>query len=172
MNWKVLLIGVVLVVPLVVVLALGFGHDPRALPTTMVDRPAPGFVLADMDTGEQVDLAALRGKPVVINFASSWCVPCAQEHPWLVRVARDYQPRGVVFLNVLYNDEPIKWQGFLARYGQSFPTLVDPGGRVAIDYGVAGVPETFVLDDQGNIVRKFTGPVVPDEFLPLLDGLL
>lgn len=172
MNWKVLAAGALFVVPLIIFLALGFGRDPRALPNMLEGRPAPVFTLADMEAGAEVSLEALRGQPVVVNFYASWCVPCAQEHPWLVRTAQKYQPRGVVFLGVLFADEPNNGRGFLKRYGQAYPTLLDPGGRVAIDYGVAGVPETFVIDQQGNIVKKFTGPVVPDEFIATLEALL
>lgn len=172
MNWRVLAIGALIVIPLLVVLAMGFGRDPRALPSTMEGKPAPPFVLETMDGDQEVALVDFRGKPVVVNFYASWCVPCAQEHPWLVRASKVYQPRGVVFLGVIYNDEVAKAKGFLRRYGEAYPSLVDPGARMAIDYGVAGVPETFVIDGQGNIVRKFTGPVVPDEFEATLEALL
>ncbi|RME28070.1 MAG: thiol:disulfide interchange protein [Deltaproteobacteria bacterium] len=171
-NWKVLLAGAIIVVPLIVVLALGFGKDPHALPVTMEHKPAPAFSLDAMDGEGHFDLAELKGRPVVLNFYASWCVPCAQEHPWLVQVSRTYIPKGVVFLGVLYNDEPAKGRGFLARYGKNYPTLLDPGGRVAIDYGVAGVPETYVIDREGMIVRKFVGPVTPDEFLAVLEAVL
>ena len=172
MNWKVLFAGALIVVPLIVFLAMGFGQDPRALPVTMEGRPAPTFALKDMSSGEEIALADLRGGPVVLNFWSSWCVPCAQEHPWLVRTSADYIPRGVVFLGVLYGDEPAKGKGFLKRYGENYPTLVDDSDRTAIDYGVAGVPETFIIDGDGRIVKKFVGPVNPSEFLSVLEGLL
>ncbi len=171
MNWKVLAIGALLVVPLVGVLALGFGKDPRALPSVLEGRPAPGFRLEAMDGGTW-ELEALRGKPVVLNFYSSWCVPCAQEHPWLVRIAPGYQQRGVTFLGVVYNDEVANMKVFLRRHGEAYPTLLDPGQRTAMDYGVAGVPETFLIDGEGRIVRKFVGPVVPDEFIATLEGML
>lgn len=172
MNWKVLGAGALVVVPLIVFLALGFGRDPRALPSVLEGKPAPDWTLVAMDSGEEYSLQALRGQPVVLNFWASWCVPCAQEHPWLVRTSKLYQPRGVVFLSVLYNDTPEKGRGFLKRYGENYPTLLDPAERVAIDYGVAGVPETFVIDQQGNIVKKFVGPVVPDELIATLEALL
>jgi len=171
-NWKVLLAGALVVVPLVLVLALGFGKDPRALPVTMEHKPAPQFSLDAMDDEGHFDLSELRGQPVVLNFYASWCIPCAEEHPWLVQVSKSYIPKGVTFLGVLYNDEPAKGKGFLARYGKNYPTLIDSGGRVAIDYGVAGVPETYVIDRDGQIVKKFVGPVDPDEFLAVLEAVL
>ena len=172
MNWRVLLIGALIVIPLVVVLALGFGHDPRALPSTMEGKPAPPFALQTLDGDQEIALADLRGQPVVLNFYASWCVPCAQEHPWLVSISKLYQARGVTFLGVVYNDEPAKAKGFLRRYGEAYPSLSDPTSRTAIDYGVAGVPETFIIDGAGNIVKKFTGPVSPDEFEATLEALL
>lgn len=172
MNWRVLIIGALIVIPLVVVLAMGFGRDPRALPNMMEGQQAPPFALEVMDQGTEVALADLRGKPVVLNFYASWCIPCAQEHPWLVKTAPAYQARGVVFLGVLYQDEPAKGKGFLRRYGEAYPTLLDPTGRMAIDYGVAGVPETYIIDGQGLIVKKFTGPVSPDQFVATLEALL
>lgn len=172
MNWKVLAVGALLIIPLVWVLAMGFGKDPRALPNVLEGKQAPGFALQTMDGDRIIDLAELRGKPVVVNFYSSWCVPCAQEHPWLVKVAPSFQERGVTFLGVIYNDEPVKVKAFLRRYGEAYPTLIDPAQRTAMDYGVAGVPETFLIDAEGRIARKFTGPVVPDQFLAALEALL
>lgn len=172
MNWRVLGIGALIVIPLVALLAFGFGRDPRALPSMMEGKPAPVFALQTMDGDQEIALADLRGQPVVVNFYASWCVPCAQEHPWLVKASKVYQPRGVTFLGVIYNDEVPKAKGFLRRYGEAYPSLVDPNSRMAIDYGVAGVPETFIIDGQGNIVKKFTGPVSPAEFEATLEALL
>jgi cytochrome c biogenesis protein CcmG, thiol:disulfide interchange protein DsbE len=87
-------------------------------------------------------------------------------------VAPGFQARGVTFLGVIYNDEPAKVKAFLRRYGEAYPSLLDPAQRTAMDYGVAGVPETFLIDAEGRIARKFTGPVVPDQFLAALEALL
>jgi len=172
MNWKVLAAGALIVIPLVTVLAMGFGQDPRALPNVMEGRTAPQFHLSDLDGMQSYDLAELAGKPVVLNFWASWCVPCAQEHPWLIRTAQQYEPRGVVFLGVLYGDEAVNGKAFLKRNGHAFPTLLDPGGHSALDYGVAGVPETFVISPQGQIVHKFVGPIEPDLMTELLERML
>jgi cytochrome c biogenesis protein CcmG, thiol:disulfide interchange protein DsbE len=170
-NWKVLGVGAALVVPLVVLLAQGFGRDPHALPDAMSGKPAPGFTLPTLD-GLPVSLAAARGKPVVLNFWATWCGPCVGEHPELLAAARQYGPRGAVFLGVLYGDDPAKAQAWLDQKGNGYPTLIDADQRVAIDYGVAGVPETFVVGPDGTLVHKFVGPVtaamVGEKLEPLL----
>lgn len=171
MNWKVLGAGALMVVPLVWLLAQGFGRDPRALPSVLEGRRAPDFSLVTLE-GEPVSLASLKGKPVVLNFWATWCTPCAVEHPTLLEAARRYEPRGVVFLGVLYGDEPDKARDFLTKRGAAYPTLVDPEQHTAIDFGVAGVPETFFLDGNGQIVRKVSGPVSVDVILETLEPML
>ncbi len=117
---------------------------------------APGFALTTLD-GETVDLASLAGKPLVLNFWATWCQPCALEHPNLLAGAR--RNPGVVFLGVLYGDTPEKAKWYLERAGSAYPTLVDPGQRTAMDYGVGGVPETFFIDREGRIVNKLAQPL-------------
>lgn len=170
MNWKVLGLGAALVTPLVWVLAQGFGRDPHALPDVMSGKQAPPFSLVTLD-GDPVSLEALRGQPVVLNFWATWCGPCAQEHPYLLSAADAWKARGVVFLGVLYGDEPEKARAFLEKRGQAYPTLVDPDQHTAIDYGVAGVPETYFLDREGRIAYKATGPVTPDLVRSILERL-
>ena len=171
MNWKVLAAGGVIVLPLIWVLNRGFDYDPRALPSAMEGKVAPTFALSTLD-GEPVGLKSLRGSPVVLNFWASWCVPCLQEHPTLLEAASRYQGRGVVFLGVLYGDEAPNGLEFLAKHGKAYPTLLDPGQRTAIDYGVAGVPETFFISPQGQIVKKVVGPVSPEDVVSTLEALL
>lgn len=171
MNWKILAAGGLVVLPFLWVLNRGFDYDPRALPNALEGKEAPGFSLSTLE-GEPVSLAGLKGSPVVLNFWASWCVPCLQEHPILLEAARRYEGRGVVFLGVLYGDEPKNGLDFLAKHGMAFPTLVDPAQRTAIDYGVAGVPETFIIGRDGQIVKKVVGPVNPDELVNTLEALL
>jgi len=132
------------------------GTDPHALPSVLEGRVAPGFALKTLE-GEDVDLASLAGKPLVLNFWATWCQPCALEHPNLMAGAR--RNPGVVFLGVLYGDTPEKAKRYLARAGSAYPTLVDPGQRTAMDYGVGGVPETFFIDRGGRIVKKLAQPL-------------
>ncbi|MCK6522349.1 TlpA family protein disulfide reductase [Myxococcota bacterium] len=170
MNWKVLGAGFLVVAPLVVVLASGFGRDPKALPNVMEGREAPSFSLTDLD-GQPVRLAELRGKPVVLNFWASWCTPCAYEHPELLAAAQRWAPQGVAFYGVVYGDTEEAARGFLKRRGSAYPNLLDLDQRVAIDYGVAGVPETYVIDRQGRIARKFVGPVSAKALSDVLGSL-
>lgn len=156
MNWKVLAVGAAVVVPLVAVLASGFGKDPHALPNVMEGRAAPALSGQTLG-GATVTAEALAGRTVVLNFWASWCVPCVSEHSHLLQAARVFPD--VAFLGVLYNDTPANAQGFLARYGSAYDHLLDPTGRLSIDYGVAGVPETYVIGPDGVILKKFVGPV-------------
>ncbi len=156
MNWGVLGFGLAMIAGLVFILASGFGKDPHALPSVLVGKPAPAFTLLDLD-GRQVSLSDFAGEPVVVNFWASWCSPCALEHPVLLRGAQAYP--GVQFLGILYGDTVEKAGVFLKNRGSAYPSLQDPEQRTAIDYGVAGVPETYFLDREHFVVSKITGPV-------------
>jgi len=170
MNRKVLIVGALIVTPLLVFLALSFGKDPRAIDSPLVGRSAPDFALHGLD-GERVQLADLRGKPVVINFWATWCQPCIAEHPVLLAGAKQYEGN-VEFLGVIYQDEPEKIQSFIDRRGVWGPSLVDDDGTVAIAYGVYGAPETFFIDRDGVIIKKVTGALHPNELASLLNGML
>ena len=171
MNWKVLAGGAVITVPLVTLLAAGFGRDPKLRSNALEGREAPSFVLNPLD-GEPFSLESARGKPVVVNFWSTWCQPCKIEHPVLMSAARSYGPAGVHFVAVLYQDDAAKARAFLNRSGSYWPTLEDPGGRTAIAYGVAGVPETFFIDKTGTIIRKVSGPVTQEVMVTTLEQML
>lgn len=155
-NVGVLIGGLAVILPLVWLLHSGFGHDPHEVPSVLEHTQAPQFKLVDLD-GKTWDLAQLRGKPVVVNFWSTWCLPCKQEYPLMQQAASAYP--NVQFLGVLYSDEPPKAVAYLKRLGNVFPHLVDPDGRTAIDYGVAGVPETYFINPSGVIVYKQVGPL-------------
>ncbi len=163
MNRKVLLVGLVLLAPLVAVLYLNLGNDPSAIQTPMIGRPAPPFRLRPVGGGEPISLAGLAGQPVVINFWSTWCVPCAQEHETLVEGARAWQGRAR-FLGVIYEDQEQAVAAYLRqRGGAPYPSLMDPDDRAAIAYGISGVPETFFIDPSGRIADKFVGPLRPSD---------
>jgi cytochrome c biogenesis protein CcmG/thiol:disulfide interchange protein DsbE len=155
-NFWVLGIGFLLIVPVLAILASGFGNDPRAVPSMLEQKPAPPFSLVDLD-GQPVSMKTLKGQPLVLNFWSTWCLPCKQEHPMLQQAQRDNP--GVRFLGILYSDTPEKARRYLDKSGSSYPTLVDKNNRVAIDYGVAGVPETFFVSRSGQVVAKWVGPL-------------
>lgn len=157
-NLPILLGGLLVVVPVVAILASGFGNDPHARPSALVGTRAQDFQLVDLD-GEPVSLSEFAGKPVVINFWSTWCGPCKFEHPLLQQAAT--QNPDVSFLGVIYSDDPDKVRTYLKRAGSAYPNLVDDGSRTAIDYGVTGVPESFFVDRTGKIVHKEAGPLSP-----------
>jgi cytochrome c biogenesis protein CcmG/thiol:disulfide interchange protein DsbE len=115
----------------------------------MVGRTAAAFGLRTLD-GARVSLADLRGSPVVVNFWASWCVPCREEASLLEALAAQ-GPGGLRVVGVLYEDSPENARAFAEQYGVSYPTLLDPDGRAAIDYGVLGIPETFFVDRSGII---------------------
>jgi cytochrome c biogenesis protein CcmG, thiol:disulfide interchange protein DsbE len=166
MNWQRIWMTMAVVVPFVGLLAVGMTLDPRALPSTMPGKPAPEFALAVMESrnapeGPQTaSLEAHRGDVVVLNFWASWCIACRSEHASLSRIASMYEGQGVQFYGVLYNDSPQNAQRYIQQQGgQSYPTLLDPGTRTAIDYGLYGVPETFFIGPDGQIAYKHVGPV-------------
>lgn len=172
MNWKRSLIGVAIAVPIVLLLGYGLTRDPRAISSPLPGRPAPGFKLAQLENPDSVTLASLKGNVVVVNFWASWCIPCRDEHPVLLEAAARYQPKGVKFVGIAYNDKPHDSKRWLQELGASYPSLVDPGARTAIDYGVTGVPETFILDRQGVVAYKKFGPLTTPEITQMLDSLL
>jgi cytochrome c biogenesis protein CcmG/thiol:disulfide interchange protein DsbE len=170
LNAKVVVVGVAVALPLLVVLAVSLRFDPREIPSPLIGTQAPVFELVGLD-GETVDLAELRGQPVLINFWATWCQPCIAEHPVLVDGARRYQGRAR-FLGIIYQDESEKIERFMAARGAWGSTLVDPESRVALAYGVYGAPETFILDRNGKIVEKVTGAMGPRQLDSLLGPLL
>lgn len=178
-------IGVLLVaVPVVALLAFGLTRDAREIPSPLPGRPAPEFALTVMDmtglgapatpaAGDTVRLGDHRGDVVVLNFWASWCLACRDEHRALSQAADAYRDRGVHFYGVLYNDSPGNAQRWiLGMGGQRYPTLLDPGSRTAIDYGLYGVPETFFIGRDGRVAHKHVGPVTPALLDEWIEGLL
>lgn len=139
------------------------GFDPRGVPSALIGRPTPEFSLppvagSDLPTFAHGDLRNMP-RPVVVNFWASWCVPCVIEHPHLMRLARE----GVPVFGVNYKDRPEAARAFLARHGNPYARLgEDQPGRVAIDWGLYGVPETYVVDRQGIIRWRWAGALTPD----------
>ncbi|MEP9351465.1 DsbE family thiol:disulfide interchange protein [Xanthobacter sp. KR7-225] len=174
--------------PLVVFLALAAlflarletGGDPSRVPSVLVGRKAPAISLpplADLRKGGAsvpgIDTATLTGKPTLVNVWASWCGPCREEHPLLMKLAQDPRLR-LVGLN--YKDAPENARRFLGQYGLPYAAVgVDPNGRAAIEWGVYGVPETFVLAPDGTVAHKFVGPLTPEAvngtLLPLIAKL-
>lgn len=155
MNRKVLLIGAALILPVLLVLGSNLGRDPKKVRTPVLGTAAPTFDLRTAGKMERIQLTALKGSPVVVNFWATWCVPCYAEHPLMVNAARANPD--VRFIGIVYDDREDKIIQFLKEYGEAYPTLIDDAGKTAIAYGVYGVPETFFLDRNGKIVAKIEG---------------
>lgn len=178
------LLGSLLAVGVVGLLGYGLTRDPYVLPSPLVGNPAPALELPvmperpdpDLDRWEGRDtvrLHELEGHPVVLNFWASWCLACREEHPHLSAAAERYREEGVRFYGVLYQDKPPAARRYIRELGgQSYPTLLDPGSRVAIDYGVYGVPETYFIDADGRVTHKHVGPVTRDLLRTQVDSLL
>ena len=158
--------------PLIVLVGLGvlfagyaLKHDPHVQPHALVGRPVPAVTLPDLDTGAMVAVRDAPAGPRLINFYASWCAPCRVEAPQLMAL----KARGVTVVGIAYKDEPAKTQAFLAELGDPFAArLVDRNGRAGIEFGVTGVPETFIVDATGTVIAKHTGPLTPAD----LDALV
>jgi cytochrome c biogenesis protein CcmG, thiol:disulfide interchange protein DsbE len=160
------------VIPLLLVLASGLRRDPRALPSPLVGRMAPAFGL-QLFSGGRLTLGEIRGRLVVLNFWASWCVPaCTDEAPSLQAIWEQYRTKGVTVVGVNIQDREAPARAFIQRFGLTFPTGMDPRGVIAIDYGVYGVPETYLIDQSGRIVYKYAGAVSVDMLAPVMASLL
>jgi cytochrome c biogenesis protein CcmG/thiol:disulfide interchange protein DsbE len=148
-------------------------YNPRGVPSALIGRPPPEFVLPPLEGAGKpalasAELRALNG-PVLVNFWASWCVPCIIEHPQLMRLSRE----GVPVFGIAYKDRTADALKFLRDRGDPFAKLsADEAGRVAIDWGVYGVPETYLLDRQGIIRWRWAGPITEDVLTQDLRPLL
>jgi cytochrome c biogenesis protein CcmG, thiol:disulfide interchange protein DsbE len=167
-------VGFLMVLPLIVFLGLaalfwlrlGSG-DPSKIPSALIGRPAPQTVLPPLDglasDGKPVpgiNPAAFTGKVSIVNVWASWCVPCHDEAPLLTELGKD---KRLQVIGINYKDTAENARRFLGRYGNPFGMVgVDGNGRAAIEWGVYGVPETFIVGREGKIVYKLVGPITPD----------
>jgi len=149
---------------------LGSG-DRNALPSTLIGKPAPALALEPLEGAVFGDAELRSGGVTLVNFWASWCGPCRDEHPVLEALAED----GVTIYGVNYKDKPQNALRFLDQLGDPYAAIAaDPDGRAAIEWGVYGVPETFVVDGEGRIVLRHPGPLTPEivarTLRPALDG--
>jgi cytochrome c biogenesis protein CcmG/thiol:disulfide interchange protein DsbE len=149
------------------------GHDIHELPSAMIEKPVPAFDLVSLHGTAPLALDTLKGHPFVINFFASWCVPCRIEHPLLMRLA---EQNHLPLYGIAYKDKPDDSSRLLATFGDPYRQVgVDRDGRVGLDFGVYGVPETYVIDSTGVVRRRFVGPLtaetVDKDLLPLLRQL-
>ncbi|MHB1103974.1 MAG: DsbE family thiol:disulfide interchange protein [Devosia sp.] len=160
-------------VALIAVFALNINRDPSFVRSVLIDKPAPEFSLAAVE-GLGVpgfDTAALKGQVTVVNVFASWCIPCRDEHPLLVALKAQ---TGVALYGINQKDAPENAKAFLDELGNPYDAIgADANGRVSIDWGVYGVPETFVVNAEGLITFKHVGPLSPrsleEELLPAIE---
>ncbi len=151
----------VALVGLIVVFAANINRDPNYIPSVLINKPAPAVSLAAVP-GLGVpgfDSAALKGEVTLVNIFASWCVPCRDEHPMLLALSKT---AGVRIFGINQKDAPDNAVAFLSELGNPYAAVgADSNGRASIDWGVYGVPETFLIDRQGVIVLKIVGPLTP-----------
>lgn len=157
----------VAVVAVVVLLASQLNTDPKLVRSPLVGKAAPDFALPAVDGGT-VRASDFAGRPYVVNFWATWCVACRREHPYLMAFYNRWSPQGVGMVGVVFNDDAARVRKYRAEMGTPYKDVTDPGGRTALDFGVYGVPETFVVDADGIVVTKFIGQARPGS----LDGVL
>jgi cytochrome c biogenesis protein CcmG/thiol:disulfide interchange protein DsbE len=159
---------------LIAFLWVGLGRDPREVPSPLIGKPAPSFALARLhDADARLSSDELKGKVWLLNVWASWCVSCRVEHPLLMQLS---ESKIVPIYGLDYKDKPDAGRTWLAQNGNPYTaSAVDLDGRVGIDYGVYGVPETFIVDKQGIVRYKQIGPItaeaLKDKILPLVREL-
>lgn len=160
-------------IPLGVLVALGllFGlyalhRNPQVQPQALVGKPVPDLTLPSLDDGLNVRVRDVTKGPVLVNFFASWCAPCEIEQPILVGLKAE----GVKIVGIAYKDAPANTQAFLGRLGDPFALrLVDRDGRAGVEFGVTGVPETYLVGPDGVIIAKHTGPLTPESAEALVE---
>ncbi len=158
----------VAVVLLVAVLATRPASVERVTRSPLIGKLAPATIGTTL-TGDHFDLASLRGRWVVVNFFATWCVPCLEEHPELDAFAVSHAASGdASVVSVLFDDEPDKARDVFAKRGGDWPVVIDPDGAIGVAYGVARVPESFLVAPDGTVIQRLVGGVTAAE----LDGLL
>ncbi len=139
--------------------AIGLTRDPGVLPSALIDKPVPSFRVPSLLGSADLTQEDFKGRVTLLNVFASWCVPCRAEHPRLAALAREGKAR-IIGLN--YKDKPAEAKAWLKELGNPYALIgADRTGRAAIEWGVYGVPETFIIDRKGRIRHKLVGPITP-----------
>lgn len=157
MTWKRMLIPAS-AIPVLALLAYGLTRDPNRIESPLPGRQAFDFAAPTLE-GDTLRLSDLGGRVVILNFWASWCLACIDEHAYLVEASRRYPESEVQVLGVVYQDRPENARRWMSRMGGDWPSVIDRSSRIAIDYGVYGVPETYFIGKDGRIAYKQIGPV-------------
>ena len=149
----------------------GLGVNSRLGEVAATNQPVPQFVVTSLN-GAEIDIKALRGKVVMIDFWSSWCGPCRAEAPILSQVYREYEGQPVAFIGIAIWDNSSDILKFADEFNVQYPNAIDSEGRIAFEYGVTGIPQKFFIDSSGTLVRKYVGPMNATTLRQVLDEML
>ena len=169
------LIPLVLFIAIAIFLAIGLKLKPSEIPSPLLDKPAPAFSAPKLNApAEKLSPADLKGKVWIFNVWASWCASCREEHPVFNQFAK--QQTGIILVGLNYKDKPEDANKWLSMLGNPYSdSIMDQDGRIGLDWGVYGVPETFVIDKKGMVRYKHTGPVKAEDigqiFIPLIAKL-
>jgi len=173
-SWKFWAVWVI-VLGLIILLAFGFTTDPKKVPSPLMGRPAPDFQVDELNGEQKFSLSEFKGIPIVLNFWASWCAECRTEAVILENFFQKYgvNNKQLVMIGIAIQDSPKNAKAFARHFGKTYLLgLDDDAGNIALDYGIYGVPETFLIDPEGNIFHKTIGMVTTElmeqKFKPFL----
>ena len=158
MFWRRLIIALLIIGPILALLAFGFTRDAKYIKSPLLAKPATPFTVTLYD-GKKLTLEDLRGKAVFLNFWASWCLPCREEAPDLEAAWQKVKERNMVFLGVALQDTDRNSLAFLKEFNVTYPNGRDESGKIGVDYGTWGIPESFFIDPEGRITYKHVGGI-------------
>lgn len=163
-------IPLLLFVVLSFLLLRGLSHDPKKIESVLIDHPVPHFQTRSLLTDKALDESVLKGHITLLNVWATWCITCRVEHPYLMKYAKR---KGIVMLGLDYKDQPSAAIDWLNHYGNPYETILqDNTGKIAIDFGVYGTPETFVIDKKGVIRYKLIGALDDEKFQSQIEPVI
>ena len=150
---------------------LSWVRDRLSGPEAGTGGPAADFAF-DTFSGQRVELAELKGRPVVLSFWASWCIPCRAEMPYFEKIYREYRDQGVVFVGLAVQDDPQSAQDFLVSLGVTYPTGPDRRNEVSTSYSLVGLPTTIFITPEATVAKRWNGPVSEDQLTALIKEMV